>query len=246
MHRLNGRVAIITGASRGIGAAAARAFASEGARLVLAARDQAALDGLVADIMRTGGDAIAVATDVADEESVRHMVAAATETFGGLDVAFNNAADGHRPRPLADIDVADFDRTIATSLRGVFLCMKHEIPAMLKRGGGAIVNMSSTAGVGAAQGIASYVAAKHGVLGLTKTAALDYAEPGIRVNALTPGPIFTRPEMEAANVGQWVPMKRMGTPEEVAAAALWLCSDESSFITGAALAIDGGKLARSA
>lgn len=246
MQRLNGRVAIITGASRGIGAAAARAFAAEGARLVLAARDQAALDGLVADITRTGGDAIAVATDVADEESVRHMVAAAMETFGGLDVAFNNAADGHRPRPLADIDVADFDRTIATSLRGVFLCMKHEIPAMLRRGGGAIVNMSSTAGVGAAQGIASYVAAKHGVLGLTRTAALDYAERGIRVNALTPGPIFTRPEMEAANVGQWVPMKRMGTPEEVAAAALWLCSDESSFITGAALAIDGGKLARSA
>ena len=246
MRRLNGRVAIITGASRGIGAAAARIFAAEGARLVVAARDQAALDGLVVEITGSGGDAIAVATDVSDEDSVRQMVAAATETFGGLDVAFNNAADGHRPRPLADIDVADFDRTIGTSLRGVFLCMKYEIPAMLRRGGGAIVNMSSTAGVGAAQGIASYVAAKHGVLGLTKTAALDYAERGIRVNALTPGPIFTRPEMEAANVGQWVPMKRMGTPEEVAAAALWLCSDESSFITGAALAIDGGKLARSA
>lgn len=237
---------IVTGASRGIGAATARAFAADGARLVLAARDQAALDGLAGEIGRSGGDAIAVAADVADEESVRRMVAAAIETFGGLDVAFNNAADGHMPRPLADIEVADFDRTIATSLRGVFLCMKHEIPAMLRRGRGAIVNMSSTAGIGAAQGIASYVAAKHGVLGLTKTAALDYAERGIRVNALTPGPIFTRPEMEAANVGQWVPMKRMGTPEEVAAAAVWLCSDESSFITGAALAIDGGKLARSA
>ena len=124
--------------------------------------------------------------------------------------------------------------------------MKHEIPAMLAGGGGAIVNMSSTAGVGAAPGIASYVAAKHGVLGLTKAAALDYAEKGIRVNALTPGPIFTRPEMEAANVGQWMPMKRMGTAEEVAAAAAWLCSDEAAYITGTALAIDGGKLARSA
>jgi NAD(P)-dependent dehydrogenase (short-subunit alcohol dehydrogenase family) len=124
--------------------------------------------------------------------------------------------------------------------------MKHEIPAMLAAGGGAIVNMSSTAGVGAAPGIGAYAAAKHGVLGLTKTAALDYAEKGIRVNALTPGPIFTKPAMEAANVGQWVPMKRMGRPEEVAAVAIWLCSDEAAYITGAAIPVDGGKLARGA
>jgi NAD(P)-dependent dehydrogenase (short-subunit alcohol dehydrogenase family) len=174
-------------------------------------------------------------------------VEAAVERFGRLDVAFNNAADHHGLTPLADVSVEDFDHTIAVSLRGVFLSMKFEIPAMLASGGGAIVNMSSTAGVAAGNaGLSSYVAAKHGVVGLTKAAALDYADRGVRVNALMPGPINTRPEMEAANVGQWVPMKRMGTPEEVAAAAVWLCSDESSYITGATLAIDGGKLARSA
>ena len=244
MGRLDGKVAIITGASRGIGAASARAFASEGARVVLAARNRDALEALVTEI----GDeaALAVATDVTDEASVKALVDAAVKRFGRLDVAFNNAGGGQQPRPLADIPVEDFDRTIATSLRGVFLCMKHEIPAMLATGGGAIVNMSSSAGLGAAQGIGSYVAAKHGVLGLTKTAALDYAEKGIRVNALAPGPIFTHPEMEAANVGQWVPMKRMGRPEEVAAAAVWLCSEESSYITGTTLSIDGGKTARSA
>jgi NAD(P)-dependent dehydrogenase (short-subunit alcohol dehydrogenase family) len=242
MGKLDGKVAIITGASRGIGEAAARVFAAEGARVVLAARNRAAMESIVSEL----GDALAVETDVADEASVKRLVEAAVTSYGRLDVAFNNAADGHMPRPLADIPVEDFDRTIATSLRGVFLCMKHEIPAMLAAGGGAIVNMSSTAGVGAWNGIASYVAAKHGVLGLTKTAALDYAERGIRVNALMPGPIFTRPEMEAANVSQYVPLKRMGRPEEVAAAAAWLCSEESSYITGAALAIDGGKLARSA
>ena len=246
MGKLQGKVAIVTGASRGIGAVAAQLFAAEGASVVLGARSAGALDEVVASIRRGGGQAVGVETDVADEASVARLVARAVQEFGRLDVAFNNAAGGHMPRPLADIAVEDFDRTIAVSLRGVFLCMKHEISAMLKGGGGAIVNMSSTAGVGAAPGIGSYVAAKHGVLGLTKTAAVDYAERGIRVNALTPGPIFTRPEMEAANVGQWVPMKRMGRPDEVAVAAAWLCSDESSYITGAGLAIDGGKLARSA
>jgi NAD(P)-dependent dehydrogenase (short-subunit alcohol dehydrogenase family) len=244
MGKLDGKVAIITGASRGIGAAAARRFAAEGASVVLAARSGAALEGLVAEI---GAQAHAVETDVADEASVRRLVEAAVDRFGRLDVAFNNAADHHGLTPLADVSVEDFDHTIAVSLRGVFLSMKFEIPAMLASGGGAIVNMSSTAGVAAGNaGLSSYVAAKHGVVGLTKAAALDYADSGVRVNALMPGPINTRPEMEAANVGQWVPMKRMGTPEEVAAAAVWLCSDESSYITGATLAIDGGKLARSA
>ena len=244
MGRLEGKVAIITGASRGIGAAAARRFAAEGAKVVLAARDGAALEALVAEI---GDSALAVQTDVADEASVKGLVEAAVARFGRLDLAFNNAADHHGLTPLADISVEDFDHTLAVSLRGVFISMKYEIPAMLASGGGAIVNMSSTAGVAAGTaGLSSYVAAKHGVIGLTKAAALDYAEKGIRVNALMPGPILTRPEMEAANVGQWIPMKRIGTPEEVAAAAAWLCSDESAFITGTSLAIDGGKLARSA
>jgi NAD(P)-dependent dehydrogenase (short-subunit alcohol dehydrogenase family) len=244
MGKLQDKVAIITGASRGIGAAAARVFAAEDAKVVLAARSGAALEALVAEI---GERALAVETDVADEDSVKRLVEAAVGRFGRLDVAFNNAADHHGLTPLADVSVEDFDRTIAVSLRGVFLCLKYEIPAMLDTGGGAIVNMSSTAGVAAGNaGLSSYVAAKHGVVGLTKAAALDYADKGIRVNALMPGPIFTRPEMEAANVGQWVPIKRLGRPEEVAAAAAWLCSEESSYITGATLAIDGGKLARSA
>jgi len=244
MGKLDGKVAIITGASRGIGAAAARRFAAEGASVVLAARSGAALGDLVVEI---GDAALAVETDVADEASVRRLVEAAVKRFGRLDVAFNNAADHHALTPLAEISAADFDHTIAVSLRGVFLSMKYEIPAMLAAGGGAIVNMSSTAGVAAGNaGLSSYVAAKHGVIGLTKAAALDYADKGIRVNALMPGPISTRPEMEAANVGQYIPLKRMGKPEEVAAAAVWLCSDEAAYITGTALAIDGGKLARSA
>ena len=243
MGKLEGKVAIVTGASRGIGAAAARRFAAEGARVALAARSADEIQKLAVEL----GEAIAVETDVADEASVRRLVEATVKAFGRLDVAFNNAADHHGLTPLADVSAAEFDHTIAVSLRGVFLCMKYQIPAMLASGGGAIVNMSSTAGVAAGTaGLSSYVAAKHGVIGLTRAGALDYADKGIRVNALMPGPISTRPEMEAANVGQYMPMKRMGKPEEVAAAAVWLCSDESSFITGAALAIDGGKLARSA
>ena len=214
--------------------------------MVLAARNKDALEALAGEIRKAGGEAIPVATDVADGASVERLVATAVETYGRLDAAFNNAGEGHAPRPLAELSVDDFDHTIAVILRGVFLCMKYEIPAMLASGGGAIVNMASTAGLGGAPGMGSYVAAKHGVVGLTQTAAVDYAERGIRVNALAPGPIFTRPEMEAAQVGRWVPMQRMGRPDEVAAAAVWLCSDEASYITGVTLPIDGGKVARSA
>jgi NAD(P)-dependent dehydrogenase (short-subunit alcohol dehydrogenase family) len=245
MGKLQGKVAVITGASRGIGAAAARVFAAEGARVVLAARSRDSLESLVAELGEE--QALAVETDVADEGSVKRLVDAAVSTYGRLDVAMNNADDHRGMMLLADVPVEDFDQTIAVGLRGVFLSMKYEIAAMLKTGGGAIVNMSSTAGVAAGTaGLSAYVAAKHGVIGLTRAAALDYADKGIRVNALMPGPIFTRPEMEAANVGQYIPMKRMGRPEEVASAAAWLCCEESAFITGTALAIDGGKLARSA
>lgn len=246
MSKLEDRVVIVTGASRGIGAAAARAFAAAGARVVLAARSADTIEQLAEEIRASGAEALAVPTDVTDTAEVQRLVWRTVDTYGRLDAAFNNAAESHPPKALAEISPEDFDRIIASVLRSVFLCTRYEIAAMLGGGGGAIVNMSSTAGLGGAPGMAAYSAAKHGVIGLTKVAALDYADKGIRVNALAPGPIFTRPEMEAAQVGRYVPMQRMGTPEEVAAAAVWLCSDDAAFITGAVLPVDGGKLARNA
>ncbi|WP_406290318.1 SDR family NAD(P)-dependent oxidoreductase [Embleya sp. NBC_00896] len=246
---LDGRVAIVTGASRGIGAATARALHRAGAAVVLAARDTEALTALAAEIDAAGGRALAVPTDVTDPTAVQHLVATTVDRFGRLDAAVNNAAGGgHPPTPLADVDITAFDSALAVNLRGVFLAMKYEIPAMLAGGGGAIVNMSSTAGLQAVGGLAGYVSSKFGLIGLTRTAALDYADAGIRVNALAPGPIHTE-QLEAAGeqarqaAAQAMPMRRIGLPDEVAAAVVWLCSDESSFITGATLPIDGGKLA---
>src|SRR5579859_4523884 len=245
---LANKVAIITGASRGIGAAAARAFARAGAAVVLAARDQHALVSIAEEIQAAGGFALAVPTDVGDPEAVARLVKRTLETYGHLDVAFNNAGEGHVPTPLADLSIADFDAAVRGTLRGVFLCMKEEIPAMLASGGGAIVNMSSTAGVSGVPGIAGYVASKHGVLGLTKSAALDYATRNIRVNAVAPGPILTDriralSDERREPIVHAVPMRRIGLPEEVAATVVWLCSDLASFITGAIIPIDGGRLA---
>lgn len=245
---LDGRVAIITGASRGIGAATARAFAAEGAAVALAARDASALQALADELTASGGRAIAVPTNVADADSVQHLVEQAVSTFGRLDLAFNNAAGGGQgPTPLADLPVEAFDSAIAISLRGIFLSMKYEIPAMLAAGRGAIVNMSSTAGLEGVGGIAGYVAAKHGVIGLTRSAALDYADRNLRINAIAPGPILTdrlQAAGEAAQqmAGMAMPMRRIGRTDEVARAVVWLCSDQASFITGTVLAIDGGKL----
>jgi NAD(P)-dependent dehydrogenase (short-subunit alcohol dehydrogenase family) len=249
---LEGRVAIITGASRGIGAATSRAFAAAGAAVALAARDEAALASLADQLLSGGGRAIAVPTDVADPASVERLVDRTVGAFGRLDLAFNNAAGGgQRPTPLADLPVDAYDSAIAITLRGVFLSMRYEIPAMLEAGGGAIVNMASTAGLEGVGGLAGYVSAKHGVVGLTKTAALDYADRNLRVNALAPGPILTDNLERAGEDAQRLaalamPMRRIGRPEEVAAAVLWLCSDQAAFITGATLPIDGGKLAGAA
>jgi NAD(P)-dependent dehydrogenase (short-subunit alcohol dehydrogenase family) len=249
---LEGRVAIITGASRGIGAATSRAFAAAGAAVALAARDEAALASLADQLLAGGGRAIAVPTDVADPASVERLVDRTVGAFGRLDLAFNNAAGGgQRPTPLADLPVDAYDSAIAITLRGVFLSMRYEIPAMLEAGGGVIVNMSSTAGLEGVGGLAGYVSAKHGVVGLTKTAALDYADRNLRVNALAPGPILTDNLERAGEDAQRLaalamPMRRIGRPEEVAAAVVWLCSDQAAFITGATLPIDGGKLAGAA
>jgi NAD(P)-dependent dehydrogenase (short-subunit alcohol dehydrogenase family) len=244
-----GRVALVTGASRGIGAAVARAFAAAGAAVVLASRDQMALEQVASQIEAEGGTAFSVPTDVSDAAAVSRLVEAAVERFGRLDFACNNAAGGgHRPTPLAEVPVEAFDSGLAVSLRGVFLAMKYEIPALLKTGGGAIVNTSSTAGLQAVGGLAAYVTAKHGVEGLTKVAALDYAARGVRVNAVAPGPILTENLVRAGEGAQRaaasaMPMQRVGQTAEVAAAVVWLCSDEASYITGTTVVIDGGKLA---
>ena len=247
---LRGKIAIVTGASRGIGAATARAFADAGAAVALAARSEHELTELAAAIDAAGGRAIAVPTDVGDADAVRQLVERTVQTFGRLDLAFNNAAGGGLPpTPLADVPVDAYDTAIAITLRSVFLSMKFEIPAILQTGeGGAIVNMSSTAGLEAVGGLAGYVSAKHGVIGLTKTAALDYGDRNIRVNAVAPGPILTDNLARAGEESQWqaasaMPIRRVGQPDEVAQVVVWLCSDRASYITGATIPIDGGKLA---
>jgi NAD(P)-dependent dehydrogenase (short-subunit alcohol dehydrogenase family) len=246
---LQGRVALVTGASRGIGAATSHALARAGAAVILAARDEPGLKEHVRQIEAAGGQALAIPTDVRDEPSVQRLVDQALTTFGRLDMACNNAGSGGRlPTALADLSVEDFDNDLRTNLRGVFLSLKYEIPGMLRSGGGAIVNMASTTGLEAVAGLAGYVSSKHGIIGLTKTAALDYAAQGVRVNAVAPGPILTdrlaaAGETAQLQAGMAMPLRRIGRPDEVAAAVVWLCSEASSFVTGAVLPIDGGKLA---
>ena len=242
-------VAVIIGASKGIGAEASKVFASVGIKVVLAARDEKLLSNVVNEIKDKGGDAIYIPTDVNNPNAVENLINETVEHYGKLDFAFNNqAGGGHRPMPFADVPIEAFDSSISVNLRGTFLAMKFEIPEMLKNGGGAIVNMSSTAGVRGVKGISAYAAGKHGIIGLTKVAALDYAQQNIRINVVTPGPILTHnlekldPDMKK-NLASSVPIHRLGNPGEVAETILWLCSDQASFITGAVIPIDGGQLA---
>ena len=241
-----GRVALVIGASRGIGAATARLFAARGARVVLASRDMAALERLAEEIAAAGGTSAPIRTDLSDPESVRALGARLAEGEGRLDFAFNNAGEGFQPTPLADIPPEAFARVQQVTVTGTFLALREEIPRMLEHGGGAIVNMSSTAGVSAFDGGGPYVAAKHAILGLTKSATLDYAASGIRVNAVAPGPIDTHrlqaaPEEYRDAARRAIPMRRLGLAEDVAQAVAWLCSEGARFVTGATLFVDGGR-----
>jgi NAD(P)-dependent dehydrogenase (short-subunit alcohol dehydrogenase family) len=245
---MQGRVALVAGGSRGIGAATAEAFAEAGASVVVGARDKAALEEVVGRIEDAGGQALAVVTDVSDVESSRNLVEHAVARFGRLDAAFNNATAGPLPAPLAEIDPAEFDEGIATNVRGTFLGMKFQIPAMLATGGGAVVNMASTAGVNGTANLAAYVAGKAGIIGLTKVAALDYADAGVRVNVVAPGAILThhleRAGAEAQRLaGLSAPMRRVGRAGEVADVVVWLCSEQSSYVTGTVVPVDGGRSA---
>jgi NAD(P)-dependent dehydrogenase (short-subunit alcohol dehydrogenase family) len=241
-------VALVAGASKGIGAETARAFGRAGYAVVLGARDTEALAGVVAEIEAEGGRAAAAATDVGDPDSMRALVDLAVDAYGRLDAAFNNATDGPKPAPLADLPIDGFDLGIRTNVRGTFLGMKYEIPAMLASGGGAVVNMASVAGVRGMANLATYATAKAGIIALTECAALDYADRGVRVNVVAPGPIRTHHIEQAGEeairmAGASTPMRRMGTSAEVADVVLWLCSAQSSFVTGATVPIDGGQLA---
>jgi NAD(P)-dependent dehydrogenase (short-subunit alcohol dehydrogenase family) len=243
---MQGRVALVAGASKGIGAATAEAFAAAGAAVVLAARDIGALEDVATRIEAGGGKALAIRADVSDTDAQQNLIEQALATFGRLDAAFNNATDGPRPGPLADIDPTEFDLGIATNIRGTFLGMKYQIPAMLRTGGGAIVNMASRAGLTGVANLAAYVAGKAGIIGLTQVAALDYADQGIRVNALAPGAILTH-RLEAAGeqaqrgAAAAIPMGRLGTTTDVANTVLWLCSDQASYVTGIVVPVDGGQ-----
>lgn len=242
---MQGKVALVTGAATGIGLACAEAFARAGATVVMAdinePTDQAAR------LVQAGYAAVPYRCDVSDTKAVEEMIGWIVATYGRLDAAHNNAGIQTPQRPMAEITDEEFDRTVAVDLKGVWNCMRYEIRQMLRQGGGAIVNTSSQGGVTGFPGQAAYIACKHAVIGLTRTAAIDYAAQGIRINAVCPGVIRTpmveellrrNPDWEQELVRD-IPAGRMGRPDEIAHAVLWLCSDDASFVDGHALLVDG-------
>jgi NAD(P)-dependent dehydrogenase (short-subunit alcohol dehydrogenase family) len=251
-YDFTGQVALVTGASSGMGLATARAFAESGAAVVLADINQTALQTATDTLTAAGHQVLGAPCDVADEASVAATVKAAVDAFGRLDMAFNNAGIQVPPSDAADEPAEVFDRVNAINLRGVWACMKHELAQMRTQGSGAIVNCSSLGGLVGLPGRAAYHASKHGVLGLTSSAALEYAPRGIRINAICPGTIATpmvtdmiaKGELDTAEAIANQPINRLGEPEEIAATVLWLCSPGASFVVGVALPVDGGYTAR--
>jgi len=246
-----GKVALVTGAASGIGRATARRFASYGAQVVVADMNTDGGAETVSLIQEAGGEALFVKADVTDEVSVQSLMQQTVDTYGGLNFAANNAGILPKFEPMHQKPVEDFDRVMAVNVRGVFLCMKYEIPLMLEKGG-AIVNTSSAAGLMAQPGVADYAASKHAVAGLTKTAAVEYAKAGVRINAVNPGGVVTNMTqtiqmdesfaqmMAAAQQSDPHPIGRSAQPEEIANAIVWLCSEQASFMVGHNLAVDGG------
>jgi NAD(P)-dependent dehydrogenase (short-subunit alcohol dehydrogenase family) len=251
-RRYEGAAVLISGAARGFGRLAAEQFAAEGARLVLTDVLEKDLKETAAAVRRAGAEAIVEAGDIVEEELSRKLVEASVRHFGRLDVAINNAGIVHLHRKLTEIDAGTFERVLRVDLIAVFHAMKHQLMQMERQRSGVILNVSSVAGIAGAPLLAAYAAAKHGVIGLTKSAALEYARAGIRVNAICPS--FTETQMLAeslehmrgtreealARATQAIPMRRAGQPEEIVQAMLWICSPANSFMTGHALAVDGG------
>ena len=248
MNEFHGKVALVTGGTSGIGRAAAIAYAKEGAKVVVAGRRAAEGEETVRLVRAQGGEALFVPTDVAQEAQVKNLIGRTLQQFGRLDFAFNNAGIEQTPTPLVEQTVETYDQVMDINVKGVWLCMKHEIPAILKTGGGSIVNTSSGLGVIGIPGVEIYAASKHAVIGLTKSAALEFGKQGIRINAVLPAVIETdmfqrfagekpefRDQMTALH-----PIGRIGKPEEIAEAAIWLSSSKSSFVTGHSLLVDGG------
>jgi NAD(P)-dependent dehydrogenase (short-subunit alcohol dehydrogenase family) len=246
---MSGKVALVTGAGSGIGRAIALRFAKEGAKVVVADIVVEGGQATVEMIHKAGGEAFFVKVDVSKSAEVAGMVAETVEKYGRLDYAANNAGIDGGMAPTADYPEDSFDRVISINLKGVWLGMKYEIPAMLKQGGGAIVNTSSVAGLIAVPNLIAYTASKHAVVGMTKATALEYAKMGIRVNAVCPGLIRTPMIEEGAKevIAAYTamePIGRLGRPEEIAAAVIWLCSDEASYVTGLPMAVDGAMIAQ--